>query len=201
MLRMNVSRPLRGRGRFVVALSVGALTIACSSGTTTATEAGLIEGTPTSQVAESGPIRPAPPDTVAPVSAEFLHERYEQVQEHLRYLETCMREMGFEMTFDGVSGFVIDPGSQQEAFDTALTECDDLADAEAPQPSKVDRETAYRMALAIEECLESEGFEIPDAPSLDAYLESWGSGPWHPYQYIPLRGEALADLNKLCPQF
>jgi hypothetical protein len=185
----------------VFALSVVALATACSSGVTTGPEAEFVERTTTSQIAESGPIRSAPPDTVAPVSAEFLHERYEQVQEHLRYLETCMRETGFEMTFDGVSGFVIDPGSQQEAFDSALTECDDLADTEAPQPPKVDRETAYRMALAIEECLESEGFEIPDAPSLDAYLESWGSGPWHPYQYIPLRGEALADLNKRCPQF
>lgn len=50
----------------------------------------------------------------------------------------------------------------------------------------------------VEACLEDLGYEIEDPPSLQAFIDSYDTGPWHPYLSLPLDAPH-AELERACP--
>lgn len=63
-------------------------------------------------------------------------------------------------------------------------------------------ESQYARLLKVKECLESEGYDIEEPPSLETFKDEWLTGPWHPFASIPDSvGQSEWDrLNVICPQ-
>ncbi len=69
-------------------------------------------------------------------------------------------------------------------------------------PTEEQLEAHYQELLELKVCLEDEGYAIKDPPSLDVFVDSWDTGPWHPYESIP-DSIAFSEWNRLnveCPQ-
>jgi len=69
------------------------------------------------------------------------------------------------------------------------------------EPEPTDPEAFYRelyaFYLTVKECLEGEGYQVPEPPSLEAFVESAGS-VWYPYDLVPVsRQEKLKETR--CP--
>jgi hypothetical protein len=71
-------------------------------------------------------------------------------------------------------------------------------------PPTQEQLTDYYIALLdTRKCLIGLGYEQPDAPSLDLFLDADESRSWHPYSLVaqlPLSVEEWAELEALCPQ-
>ncbi len=131
-----------------------------------------------------------------------LFERAERIRAWGEAMVECMADAGFELRFDGVVSFIVDdPGPQVGEFDTAMDRCEQTVGAAHPLPRRLTREEAYQAKLEVAECLRRQGYDIPQAPSLEAFLESWEQGPWDPYRYVSVPPQRWAELNRVCPQF
>lgn len=131
-----------------------------------------------------------------------LFDRAERIRAWGEAMVECMADAGFEMRFDGVVSFIVDdPGPQVGEFDAAMNRCEQTVGAAHPLPRRLTREEAYRVKLEVAECLRRQGYDIPQAPSLEAFLESWDRGPWDPYRYVSVPPQRWAELNRVCPQF
>jgi len=72
-------------------------------------------------------------------------------------------------------------------------------------PSREVIERQYQQVLELAECLRQQGYDIPQAPSEETWIDSWPTGPWSPYNALALpTGQAGQDewdrLNVACPQ-
>ena len=57
----------------------------------------------------------------------------------------------------------------------------------------------YQYDLALQDCLETAGFQVSKPPSLDAFIEEYHSGAWNPYSGVPLTGSGSSDIQQRCP--
>jgi hypothetical protein len=121
----------------------------------------------------------------------------------------CLHDHGFPVTIippgDGISFQGISPEQNGEAAAT-LEAC--MAGLNLPPyhpPSREVMERQYQQVLELAECLRQEGYDIPQAPSEETWIESWSTGTWSPYNDLALpTGQAGQDewdrLNVACPQ-
>ena len=84
--------------------------------------------------------------------------------------------------------------------------------------SEGDLQLVYEMRLESRDCPEAQGYEIPDPPSLDVFIESYEAmeardpiiisdkdiiGPWYPHSFLnPRMGVAVAEYERIlevCP--
>lgn len=129
-------------------------------------------------------------------------ELYAGLGEYLRLVAACVREQGFdaEVTDDGFGiRYRFGSAANEEAGEAVVRVCEDQYE-EYYVERRLTREEEYYKNLAVADCLRSEGYSIPPAPSLETWLDSYAEGPWIPYDYVFATGEEWARLNRLCPQ-
>lgn len=122
----------------------------------------------------------------------------EEAVEHVE----CMAELGFpgRWTSDGYSQPI--PDDQTERYLEVLAECDKAVGwDQVPEWTEEQWREEYESLKESAECLRSEGYDIPDAPSFEVYLENPN---YTPYRYVsPSAGVSIAEwrrLNDVCPQ-
>lgn len=127
-----------------------------------------------------------------------------------RAVASCLRESGWAVDFsesDGsyeVAGIPEAQASQLQADELAcgeefLPEAVGVSDVTPEQWTQM-----YKAELEVAECLRQEGYGVPEAPTEQAFVDSYVSGtgePWSPYASVPALGDSEWNrLNKTCPQ-
>ena len=136
---------------------------------------------------------PSPPE---PLSASPLGD--------LLYL--CLKDLGWDVTIDWDGGVMADsrtiPIEQKPLFDEDTTECFAKIDA-VKVIDDVEKERLYNAELGTRECLIEHGHDVPLAPTLQAYIDTYDTALWATWSYVDLRNmdeSAYRLLNESCPQ-
>lgn len=126
-------------------------------------------------------------------------------REVMELIASCLREEGWNpvLTEDGGLRFGGVPVELRETLREATAECERRIGMPEPRPLDAgELEEVYAMQLEALACVRSEGYQLPDPPSLEAYIES--QGRWQPHeQAFHLLGTDDAEwtrLNEVCPQ-
>ena len=122
-----------------------------------------------------------------------------------RLLSRCMNDHGFAVTLrgDGLGTRWEDIPPEQNQLATAVSiacleglNVPDLASSALTQDQYTEV-YAYRTELA--ECVRGQGYQVPDPPSLDVFVEE--QGRWSPYDAVGVSAGSDGDrLNQTCPQ-
>jgi hypothetical protein len=119
------------------------------------------------------------------------------------FLDECLALRGFVRVRLPSGIFEIHSGGQPEALAEAFDECVHRAYAALPPVPPADADYYahyYDFLLELKACVETAGYEVPEPPSRDSFVESEGAN-WHPYQNMDRLGDAaLAALERTCPQ-
>jgi hypothetical protein len=119
------------------------------------------------------------------------------------FLDECLALRGFVRVRLPSGIFEIHSGGQPEALAEAFDECVHRAYAALPPVPSADADYYahyYDFLLELKACVETAGYEVPEPPSRDSFVESEGAN-WHPYQNMDRLGDAaLAALERTCPQ-
>jgi len=143
-----------------------------------------------------------------PTDGEFL-----SYAERIELVVACVRSHGFDASSqDGFGVFVEHGIGQEERASRVEGQCWEEVEDRFPAPPALSREERYFYYLEVADCLRGIGYDIPDAPSLESYLDQPESFPsdaaiedilevyWDPYLILALRG---VDTFKLqsgeCP--
>jgi|GEM_PF-3562392 len=119
----------------------------------------------------------------------------------------CVEAHGFtaEMQPDG-SVLVQSAPEQLEVFREVMDDCrrESLGlTGTVPPPTAEQVEQFYEGLIQLSVCLESQGYDISEPPSLDAFIEG-GVGSWDPIGEVlavhDLSPSRLNQLNAVCPQ-
>jgi hypothetical protein len=124
-------------------------------------------------------------------------------------LVRCIQDQGFAVEVippgDGIS-FAAVPVDQNQAAVDAAEACE--AGLGLPELTAADytveiRELMYEYQLALRQCLISAGYDIPEPPSRDYFVDSFFNNPWNAYTSVP--GSDLTDtgpgsISYRCPQ-
>ncbi|QTX03346.1 hypothetical protein [Agromyces archimandritae] len=115
-------------------------------------------------------------------------------------LAACMDARGWSSTpgADGTAEFEV-PLEQESAFTEDNDACTVEAGGGEVELSDADYERLYEAVVELRECLNEEGFEIPEPPSFHEFRD--GSGEWTPYTMIDQEElfTRLDELNEACP--
>jgi len=113
----------------------------------------------------------------------------------------CMRDQGWPIEAVGATGmsWTAVPPQQNEAAQIAFAGC--VAGLNLPEygaPSGVEIESIYRFWVdTLTPCLESEGYDIPDPPSVETFVETYPGVEWSPWRYVT---DYSPGLEERCPQ-
>jgi hypothetical protein len=118
----------------------------------------------------------------------------------------CLRDQGFAVEAippgDGIDFSNVAPEQSEEAERT-LWAC--LAGLNLPEPTEpTDEQLAehYNYLIQVKECVESEGYETTEPPSVDTYIAT--GGLWSPYDLVvhddTIGMQEWNALNEACPQ-
>ncbi len=113
----------------------------------------------------------------------------------------CLQARGFNAkVYEGVG--VMLPAEQLEAAEEAGGQCWQEVDARFPGAPELSKEQEYYLHLETAECLRAQGYDIPEAPTLETWLETYEDpdGPWLPYLYVPQDPDTFWALVEICPQ-
>ncbi len=146
-------------------------------------------GSPTQPAAPT----PSPPQ---PLSASPLGD--------LLYL--CLRDLGWDVTIDPDGGVLADsrtiPIEQKPLLDEDTAKC--FAEIDAVKViDDVEKERLYNAELLTRQCLIERGHEIPPAPTLQTYIDTYDTTLWAAWSYLDLRNmdeNAYRQLSESCPQ-
>lgn len=140
-------------------------------------------------------------------------EREDTLVESIERIRACMEESGFHVEIEideefGGMGITGNPGSDQAAaYHQALGECEarvfpSLSVGNGEAPSEAYLSALFDYYTALSECLEQLGYDIPESPSRDTFIEM--SPPWSPYDGLEPGREVpeseWRSLNAACPQ-
>jgi len=166
---------------------------------------------PTTVDVPAGPEpRPLPTDRPSP-EATFVADSLEQAKREgeawFRRYAQCLIDGNWPVTSNAAGdGFTVGsiPVEQREAFWEADADCQRQAGPRpvAPPPSEEEIAQIYEQLLEVADCLRKEGYDIAPAPSLEAFVDSYETGPWHPYLSLPddLSASEWDRLERVCPQ-
>jgi len=129
---------------------------------------------------------------------------------HARAVAQCLQESGWGVDFDESDGSygVKDgiPEAQAGQYEADRVACEEkfpqeqgpaLEDWTAEQWSEL-----YAREQQTAECLRNEGYDVPEIPSEQTYIDRYKNGdPWLAYAFLPVVGESeWKRLNDACPQ-
>ncbi len=126
--------------------------------------------------------------------------------EYFPRLAACLQAAGFVAeVVEGGQALQYSYGSeaQRPAFEQAKAECDQEIGVPPPPSMLSEAEIRERYAFLVEAraCLIAAGHDLPEPPSEDAFVESWATHPWSPFNDLPsMSTEAWASLIEECPQ-
>ena len=113
----------------------------------------------------------------------------------------CLKQAGWEVKVneDGSSVTEGIPDSQLDQYRAADSACmESLGVDVGSGPSRAQLESAYKYYVDAVICLRDAGYEIRDAPSLQQFLDTYGtSDNWLPWLDVPLQDFPLA--RDACP--
>lgn len=200
LLRRVLAAPIRRAGPLALVLALTGCTGTQAGSTTTATEG---EATTTATQAQSTTTT-IPAETTTTSSAPFVQP---EPGEGASAFLACVEAHGFtaEMQPDG-SVLVQSAPEQFEVFQDVMDECrlESLGlTGTVPPPTAEQVEQFYEGLIALSVCLEGQGYDISEPPSLDAFIDG-GVGSWDPIGEVlaihDLSPARLNQLNAICPQ-
>ena len=120
-------------------------------------------------------------------------------------LAGCVREAGFDVTVFPPDGMSVDaPPEQQSEVAAIQDECrESLGVFQFEELTDADYDTLYEASLENARCLTDLGYDIPPAPSRQAFQDTYESDPWLPYSspgLAALGPEEFAKAEEECPQ-
>lgn len=143
------------------------------------------------------------PDTTEPVGSNASSTKDSNAA-----MVDCLRKAGIDAEIDTVYGVVKYQGivEQEESRRRSYERCEKELKAagilkDPPPVTKATLEADYEKKLAIQKCLEKEGYPPGETPSKAAFVDS--QGMWSPYQNVPqdVGKVEWERLNLACPQF
>lgn len=179
-----------------LALAVGACAQTTEHGST------LPIGNVASSTTQELAITSTPPSDS--VSLKLQLARAEKALEAFFY---CMVDRGWELTrvgdtwLDGFESGGI-PEEQWDAYQADDQECGEIsgrADLGAPSVSVEEAGSLYDLFIGVADCVRGLGYDVPEAPSRQAFVDGLVSYPipiWHPHE---LNGVWRPDLEEECP--
>lgn len=134
---------------------------------------------------------------------------YLSYPERIDLVVACVREHGFEATsYEGFAVSIEAAGNAQlDAASLVEVECWEDVEARFPAPPPLSQEEQYSYMLQISDCLRDLGYEVPQAPSVDAYVEqAFGEDApdelWDPYSTLSRQGANIWELQReSCPPY
>lgn len=115
--------------------------------------------------------------------------------------KNCMSDRGWEVDIiDGATAAEV-PDAQMDSYLRAVSECSEVLGFTTPREfSDEDLGFAFDAQTANRLCLIELGYEIPEGPIRQAYIDSQGA--WTPYSDLPDLGpEEFAAAERQCPQY
>lgn len=126
--------------------------------------------------------------------------------QYFAQLADCIRDAGFsaEVSADG-SSMSFDYGTveQRPAYEAAKAACDAEIGLPLPPEPLSEPQIRERYAFLVEArtCLIAQGYDLPEPPTEDVFVETYGSDPWSPFSDVPVMDqEAWEALTAICPQ-
>ncbi len=137
--------------------------------------------------------------------AEFV--RYIDPDEYAEVYVECLNEQGHPAEATGKSSFNVGdiPEDQAKSLNEAMYRCEVMYPVHPryAQPLTDEQLNLLYDYLTIElvGCLESEGYEVADAPSRDVFIGDYRAlSPWHPYDSLAGLSESqMQRLREACP--
>lgn len=131
-------------------------------------------------------------------------EEYLAFVERIELVVACVEEHGFEASsYEGFGVQVVYAGEEQEELVSRIEgECWEEVEQRFPAPPPLSLEETYYYLLDVADCLRGLGYDIPEAPSLDAYLDQAAAQTrtWDPYGHLSQRGvDTYALQREGCP--
>lgn len=128
------------------------------------------------------------PPATAPTTTSPSSARLELVAQ-------CMRDAGWdvEVTWDGsVKGNY--PADQRDRWWATMNDCQDQAKAQYPEPvaDEPGMTAAYEAEIENRDCLVKAGYDIPDPPSLQQYMDTFTTSRWTAYAALDAFPELFA---------
>lgn len=125
----------------------------------------------------------------------------EESQKYGSLMVGCLKTKGFDaeaMSDGGVHAQV--PAEQQDAYSTALDECEqELGYNSNPPPPDDDVLAAlYKTLVSVSECLKKAGYDVSEPPSEKSFIDSAG-GSWSPYTDLDKSGQDAGAGQATCP--
>lgn len=126
------------------------------------------------------------------------------MEERVRMVADCIREQGFGAEAQGIA-LIVDAGSSDQvaASERAEAECWDAVEAQYPPAPESSPAQRYGLLLEQAECLEGLGYQIPDPPGQDAWIEANARNDddlWSPVGALGGLGrEAIERIQTRCP--
>ena len=123
-----------------------------------------------------------------------------------RAFAACINEKGWDVKVDESDGSLPFEGTpaQMDQYQQDVAEC---TERQAPTIKQNDFSAEqwagfYEEEVSRAECLRAEGINIPDVPSLQAFIDgALGSAPWTAYSFVTGQSEEnWKRLNAICPQ-
>lgn len=209
------------RNLLLVCLLAAVLAVGCSSKAQESNESGPSTSLPTSSGGATSAVTTSLASTTAgPDTSQLSVGSYGDFSdlsplevdtfEATRLLVRCMNDQGFEVEVippgDGISYQAV-PQEQNVAAQEAEERCRDglgLREVTAADYTDEVRSHIYDYQVALRECLVGAGYEIPDPPSRDIFVESYLTDPWIPYSWVPggdLDPYRSDSILYRCPQY
>lgn len=125
--------------------------------------------------------------------------------EYFERLAGCLHDQGFaaEVTPDRALRYDFGSAEQQPAFDAAMDACEsEVGIMPPPEPlSEAELVRLYESYLTARSCLIGLGYSLPEPPSEDAFVDTYATDPWSPFNDLDVTGgDAWAEITAACPQ-
>ncbi|MEX2624336.1 MAG: hypothetical protein WD651_11465 [Acidimicrobiia bacterium] len=117
----------------------------------------------------------------------------------------CVKARGFDASsYEGFGVLTHAAGEAAlELAEVAEGECWEEVEARYPAPPPLSVEDQYLYMLEVADCLEALGFDVPEPPTVDQYVDSAASQSdmWDPYRVVD-NGELFYEIQREeCPPY
>ncbi len=184
----------------ILTIAIVSCSIPAGSSTTLAGPSMTTGDAPDSSIATEPTVEPTQTIRVTDLSQE----------ERTNLLATCLQERGWPVELDEKDPSAIDvpdlPIEQELIFLDDVRTCMEENGLQIAEPTRQDVVGGDHALVELKSCLAGLGYEVPDPPSLDAYLDAYPSGDaggWHPYALLEwgqLTQQEQDLIQEECPQ-
>ncbi|KAA9111456.1 hypothetical protein [Microbacterium rhizomatis] len=133
----------------------------------------------------------APPEASGP-TALFLST------EVMKKKAECLADKGWDVTFENGAIVAHIPEAQKPRYFEDGAACSDEVGGNIDMTMTPERiEIAYDWYVEIANCLTAHGYSVPERPTLAAFIDSFDSDPWLPFEDI--HGAEIVQARADCP--